>query len=118
MALEINGVFPGKNPAEPSHYSRSRQQSDVVRQQIQASQAETEQPTSEKIQQYLRELQTISSILNRRLRFDYNEQLEQVVVKVIDASTDKVIKELPPEELQRVHIRIREAIGLLIDESR
>lgn len=118
MALEINGVFPGSNPPESSHYSRSRQHSDVVRQQIQASQAETEPPTSEQLQQYLRELQTISSALNRRLRFDYNKELEQLVVKVIDATTDKVIKELPPEELQRVHIRIREAIGLLIDETR
>ena len=118
MALEINGVFPGGNPQETSHYSRSRQHSDVVRQQLQASQAETEQPTSEQVQQYLREIQTISSVLNRRLRFDYNEELEQLIVKVIDANTDKVIKELPPEELQRVHVRIREAIGLLIDESR
>lgn len=118
MALEINGVFPGGNGPDASHYSRSRQQSDVVRQQFKASLADTKQPTSEQIQQYLRELQTISSVLNRRLRFDYNEQLEQLVVKVIDASTDKVIKELPPEELQRVHVRIREAIGLLIDESR
>ena len=118
MALEINGVFPGANPPESSHYSRSRQQSDVVRQQIQASKAETVPPTSEQLQQYLRELQTISSALNRRLRFDYNEELEQLIVKVIDANTDKVIKELPPEELQRVHIRIREAIGLLIDETR
>ncbi|MFP4301597.1 MAG: flagellar protein FlaG [Spirochaetaceae bacterium] len=116
MALEVNGVFPGANPPDSSHYSRSRQHSDVVRQQLQASR--NEQPTSEQIQQYLRELQTISSALNRRLRFDYNEKLEQMVVKVIDANTDKVIKELPPEELQRVHIRIREAIGLLIDETR
>jgi flagellar protein FlaG len=116
MALEINGVFPGGNPPESSHYSRSRQHSDVVRQQIQAS--NTEPPTSEQLQQYLRELQTITSALNRRLRFDYNEELEQLIVKVIDANTDKVIKELPPEELQRVHIRIREAIGILIDETR
>ncbi|MFP4408924.1 MAG: flagellar protein FlaG, partial [Spirochaetaceae bacterium] len=106
----------GANPPDSSHYSRSRQHSDVVRQQLQASR--NAQPTSEQIQQYLRELQTISSALNRRLRFDYNEKLEQMVVKVIDANTDKVIKELPPEELQRVHIRIREAIGLLIDETR
>ncbi len=40
-----------------------------------------------------------------------------MVVKVIDGNTDKVIKELPPKELQRVHMRIREAIGLLLDES-
>ena len=40
-----------------------------------------------------------------------------MVVKVIDKETDKVIKELPSGELQRLHVRIREAIGLLIDEE-
>ena len=46
-----------------------------------------------------------------------NQELDRVVVKVIDRETDKVIKEIPPEVLQRLHVRIREAIGLLIDES-
>ncbi|MBN1686942.1 MAG: flagellar protein FlaG, partial [Spirochaetales bacterium] len=48
--------------------------------------------------------------------FSINEELDQVVVKVIDSKTDKVIKEIPPEVLQRLYVRIREAIGLLIDE--
>jgi flagellar protein FlaG len=60
---------------------------------------------------------TTADALNKRLSFSVNRELDQVVVKVIDRSTDKVIKELPPEELQRMHVRIREAIGLLIDEE-
>jgi flagellar protein FlaG len=40
-----------------------------------------------------------------------------VIVKVIDSRTDEVIKEIPPEQLQRLHGRIREAIGLIVDES-
>jgi len=40
----------------------------------------------------------------------------EVIVKVIDKETDKVIKELPPEELQRLHRKLKEAIGLLFDE--
>jgi flagellar protein FlaG len=66
---------------------------------------------------YTNELQQVSQALNKRLSFNYNEELEVMVVKVIDGNTDKVIKELPPRELQRVHMRIREAIGLLLDES-
>ena len=63
------------------------------------------------------EMQLVADALNRRLSFSLNRELDQVVVKVIDRKTDKVIKELPPEELQRMHVRIREAIGLLIDEE-
>ena len=68
------------------------------------------------VERYLREIINYTEFFNKRLRFSINEELDQVVVKVIDSKTDKVIKEIPPEVLQRLHIRIREAIGLLIDE--
>jgi len=70
-----------------------------------------------KLETLVSELQNVASALDRRLSFSVNRDLGQVVVKVIDRKTDKVIKELPPEELQRLHVRIREAIGLLIDEE-
>jgi flagellar protein FlaG len=63
------------------------------------------------------ELRRVSQVFDRKLSFSYNEDLNQVIVKVIDRETDTVIKELPPDALQRVHMRIREAIGLLIDET-
>lgn len=62
------------------------------------------------------ELERISLAFNKKLRFSVNEDLDQVVVKVIDPETDKVIKELPPEELQRLHVKIKEMIGILFDE--
>lgn len=64
----------------------------------------------------LKELQQVSQAFNRRLSFAFNEKLDQVVVKVIDSETDKIIKEIPPVELQRVHEKIREVIGILFDE--
>jgi len=63
-----------------------------------------------------RQLEKVSLAFNKKLRFEVNKDLDQVVVKVIDPNTDKVIKELPPEELQRLQMRIREMIGLLFDE--
>jgi flagellar protein FlaG len=63
------------------------------------------------------DLRTVTSAFDRRLKFTVNRELNQVVVKVIDRRTDKVIKELPPKEIQRLHVRIREALGLLIDEE-
>jgi flagellar protein FlaG len=69
------------------------------------------------VEQLVQEIELAASTLNKRLRYSINRELNQVVVKVIDRNTDKVIKELPPEALQRLHVRIREAIGLLIDEE-
>ncbi|MDY7027375.1 MAG: flagellar protein FlaG [Spirochaetota bacterium] len=68
-------------------------------------------------EEYLKDIVTITSIFNRKLKFFVNHNTNQVVVKVIDGETDKVIKEIPPEALQRLHSRLREAIGLLIDEE-
>jgi flagellar protein FlaG len=65
----------------------------------------------------IRDIQRVSEAFNRRLSFSINEKLDQVVVKVIDNDTDKVVREIPPTELQHVYERIREAIGLLFDKS-
>ena len=62
------------------------------------------------------DLQRISHAFNKKLQFVVDHRSNEVIVKVIDKETDKVIKELPPEELQRLHRNIREAIGLLFDE--
>lgn len=54
---------------------------------------------------------------NMRLAFSVNSKLDEVVVKVIDSDTDKVVREIPAEELQHVYERIREVVGLLFDQS-
>jgi flagellar protein FlaG len=69
------------------------------------------------LQSAIRDLQRVSEAFNRRLSFSLNEKLGQVVVKVIDNDTDKVVREIPPVELQHVYERIREVIGLLFDVS-
>ncbi|MDR1617467.1 MAG: flagellar protein FlaG [Treponema sp.] len=62
------------------------------------------------------DLEHISLTFNKKLKFVVDHQSHEVTVKVIDSETDKVIKVLPPEELQRLHDSIRETIGFLIDE--
>ena len=117
MAMEITQVLQGnQNGSRPDGASRNA----AVNREIlaaQQQQQERQQLTREEIQRYTEELRQVSQAFNKRLSFSYNEELQLMVVKVIDRSTDKVIKELPPSELQRVHMRIREAIGLLLDES-
>ncbi|MDR1839945.1 MAG: flagellar protein FlaG [Treponema sp.] len=62
------------------------------------------------------DLHRMRLVFNRKLQFEVDHNSNQVIVKVIDKETDKVIKELPPEELQRLHKYLKEAIGLLFDE--
>ena len=61
------------------------------------------------------ELEKISLAFDRRLKFVIDSNSRDIIIKVIDNETDKVIKELPPEELRRLHDRISETIGFLFD---
>ncbi len=69
-------------------------------------------------EEFARQMETMSSMFDRKLQFKVNEELHRVIVKVIDANTDKVIREIPSAEIQKLQIRIKEALGLLFDESR
>ena len=68
-------------------------------------------------EKYLKEILNISSIFDRELRFSVNKELNEVIVKVIDSRTDKVIKEIPPEDIVKLHLRMKEVIGLLFDKK-
>ena len=62
-------------------------------------------------------LEHIGLAFNRRLKFEVDHDSKEILIKVIDNETDKVIKVLPPEELQRLHSRIEETIGFLFDKK-
>jgi Uncharacterized flagellar protein FlaG len=106
MALDVSSI----QYSSPALYESARRLAS-------SGSAAQEPKVPEDLRSTVRELQTMSEAYNRRLSFSINEKLNEVVVKVIDTNTDKVVREIPPTELQRVYERIREALGLLIDKS-
>lgn len=116
MALEITQVLQQQQASHGTARRVSHLEAQNRARQV-AERLREQQPTTEDINRSVEELRRVSRSFNKRLSFNFNEELGQMVVKVIDRNTDKVIKELPPAELQRAHIRIREAIGLLLDET-
>lgn len=65
----------------------------------------------------MEELKAVSATYNRRLEFSVNQDIDRLVVRVIDTTTNRLIKEIPSEEFQKLQSRIREAIGILFDET-
>ncbi|THB63965.1 MAG: flagellar protein FlaG [Spirochaetaceae bacterium] len=94
-----------------------RRSREAVRAAVRESAAQAAEIKKTDIEPIVLELEKAASLLNRKLKFSINQDLQRVVVKVIDANTDKVIKELPPEELQRLSMKIRDAVGLIIDKE-
>jgi flagellar protein FlaG len=68
------------------------------------------------IQHAVAQMNELAKAMNHRLSFSIDNETHDVIVKVVDAETDKVIRELPPAELQKLHRSIKEAVGLLINK--
>lgn len=122
MELHLNDVGGQKKQFtaaafEQKEFRIQNAQKEAQRKQAAAAKAKEKRKETVDPEIYLKDILTITSIFNRRLKFSINRESNQVIVKVIDGETDNVIKEIPPEALQRLHSRMRESIGLLIDEE-
>ena len=53
----------------------------------------------------------------RKLQFSVNKELGAVVVRVVDSNTNQVLKEIPSEDIQKLKLRLRKAIGNLFDRK-
>jgi len=62
------------------------------------------------------DIESVSRAFNKKLQFVVDHRSNEVIVKVVDKETDKVIKVIPPEELQRLHKKLKETIGFLFNE--
>jgi len=114
MGMEIPGVVPS---GIHSDVKATEGRSD--RQDLRIHRAEVLQksPATElDIRRDVEKLEKMVAQFNRRFDISINENIGRIIIKVIDTDTDKVIKEIPPEEIQHMVQRLQEMVGLLVDE--
>ena len=62
-------------------------------------------------------LQKLSEMVGgNKLQFSVNKELGSVVVSIVDSTTNQVIRQIPSEDMQKLKLRIRKAIGSMFDE--
>jgi flagellar protein FlaG len=112
-------------PASPRQKGGNRQQesaplhsqtAEFAAQEQKRTAPETRALQQAEIDRYLKEVFRENPAFNKKLKFIVNGELNQVVVKVIDGNTDKVIREIPPEALQKLRVHMQKTIGLIFDE--
>ena len=121
MSMSISGVSTGVNIAPtPDLQTQARvlKQNAAAVEQFAASLPGNNghKDSSQELKQAAADIEQVSMTFNKKLQFVVDHQSQEVIVKVIDKKTDKVIKVLPPEELQRLHRKLKETIGFLFDE--
>lgn len=54
---------------------------------------------------------------NKIFKYSYHEKTKRVIVRVVDRSTDDVIREIPPENTLDAAAKMMELVGILVDEK-
>lgn len=57
-------------------------------------------------------------VFDRRIQFQTYKDTDMMYVKVVEAESGKVIREIPPEEVLKLSKNLKEMIGIIFDEKR
>ena len=93
----------------------------VEKQQTQKSDENFKEKSKEEIkrelQKIVEELNRVMNPLNENLKFQFNNKVDELVVKVVDTKSNKIIREFPPQEALKLMEKMRELVGLLFDKK-
>ena len=107
--LETTGMIQGRDRF---------QQLDTVTKIYSSKQQEEERSfLKEDLEESIEDINKAVEALHKDLRFQVHEKSERLMVEVIDLVKNEVIKEIPPRQLLDMLGRIREMVGLIIDEK-
>ena len=69
------------------------------------------------VNETVKHLQELSDMfLGHTVKFNVNNELGKVIVEVVDPATNKVIRQIPSEDLQKIQVNMKHTIGLLFDD--
>ncbi|WP_305857428.1 flagellar protein FlaG [Balneatrix alpica] len=105
--------------ASQSNQALQKEAADPKKMQDKAEPAEDSQTLKVAVD----DINRIVEAQNRQLRFNMDESSGKPVITVLDSETDKVIREIPSEEVRRLASRVRElqqelgqATGLILNK--
>ncbi|TCK07050.1 flagellar protein FlaG [Marinobacterium mangrovicola] len=78
--------------------------------------AEQPGPTAEDLQAAVEKMNQLMDNTNRSLRFAVDDSTSEMVVKVIDMTTDEVVRQIPTEEQLKFSEFLEGMVGLIFDE--
>ena len=73
--------------------------------------------SNDSLEELAKKLNETYRMRNVNLNFSIDEETNALVVKVIDADSDTVIRQIPPEEILALKRNIREMMGTIFDRE-
>lgn len=113
QAQKIN-VAPTKVEV-PKVENKSTETSQVVKPQVTEEQKDV--VSKSKLEEAVESINEFLNTQNKSSKFVFHEGLEKYYVKLVDAETDEVIKEIPPETLLNAFYEMKKLAGMIVDEK-
>jgi flagellar protein FlaG len=76
-----------------------------------------ESKQEEKLADKVLQLNDYAQNINREIQFSVHKETNQTIVKVVDTETDKVIRQLPSEEILKMAESLENFSGMLLKEQ-
>ena len=124
-AISMNSAVHVAMDGQSLYNINSRNASNTAQvQQTAQSITPTGAQVAQNIEQNMAELKADTQALQKmsemvggnKLQFSVNKELGSVVVSIVDSNTNQVIKQIPSEDMVKLKLRIRKAIGSMFDE--
>ena len=81
------------------------------------AQKSSEKPSSEAVEKAVQRANELARSLSRKLSFSYDDRINKVIVRVMEGEGDKLVRQIPTEEMIRLSVRMDEIMGMLIDQD-
>jgi flagellar protein FlaG len=78
--------------------------------------AKDEEPTREQLQQATKKINDLMGLVDKRLSFSVDESTDQVVVKVIDQTSGKVLDQIPAKNIIDMLKALHTTVGHFVDK--
>ncbi len=66
------------------------------------------------------DIEVISRMMNKKIKFQMDYKNSEMVVRIINKETSELIRQIPAEELRKLHMKLQETaeiMGLIVDEQ-
>ncbi len=123
ITSNITAIMPGTvqpGLTRPSPEPRIKQDANGVPDQVAKSDDKISQDANSLSKQVKKEMGNINKQLqamNYSIRFSIDDTLKDLVVKIVDKDTDKVIRQIPPEDVLKLRKHMQDMIGLLLEDK-
>jgi flagellar protein FlaG len=102
--------------AGPPRINEPVQQIDKQREQARSTpQQDSDRQSQAQSEELLNQIKALTDEGQYSVRFEKNDDLDELIVKIVDQKTDEVVRQIPPEELINLSKHLRELQGNIVD---